>query len=201
MAQAIIVPGPTGPLPVTMSTHDLIDPHRLDPYAPTKSAHLRKIMISVFLPAGSPNSSCQAQAIPYMTPLTAAAYDFQAVGLGLPNGTFASFTMELCNPVHCFEKNTACNSPASRQKVSYPLILFSPGSGNSRLLYGGMARNLASYGYAVITIDHPYDSPIVEFKDGSVIYGIDIPDNNTKAAEESVNVGTDALLFILHLTF
>ena len=198
-AYAVFVPGPTGPLPVTMSTYELTDPHRLDPYAPPGDPHLRRIMISVFLPAGKNNSSCQAQVTPYMTPLTAAAYNSQAVSYGLPNETFFdSFAMQFCKPAQCSKTGSP---PVNNRHLPYPLVLFSPGSGHSRLLYGGMAGNLASYGYAVITIDHPYDAVVVEFLDGTAIYGADIPSDNTTALEESVNVSLNFLFIIVCFSF
>ncbi|KAH8892644.1 alpha/beta-hydrolase [Thozetella sp. PMI_491] len=193
--KAVYVPGPTGPLPVAMTTHELTDLHRQDPYAPPDSPHLRKIMISVFQPAGATNASCRAQIAPYMPPLTAASYESLAVAIGLSNDTFDSFAMQLCEPLRC-RKNSGAGSFESRRAV-YPVVLFSPGSGNSRLLYGGIARDLASYGYAVISIDHPYDPPVVEFLDGTVIYGGNIPDNNATAVEASVQVRMEDVFFLL----
>jgi hypothetical protein len=40
-----------------------------------------------------------------------------------------------------------------------------------------MARSLASYGNIVVLIDHPYDPPVVEFPDGKIIKGGNIPDD------------------------
>lgn len=38
-------------------------------------------------------------------------------------------------------------------------------------MYSTSAGDLASQGYVVITVDHPYDAAIVEFPDGSVVRG------------------------------
>jgi hypothetical protein len=37
-----------------------------------------------------------------------------------------------------------------------------------------MAQSLASAGYFVVTMDHPYDASVVEFPDGSLVFGQDL---------------------------
>src|SRR5205814_1919842 len=51
---------------------------------------------------------------------------------------------------------------------SWPVILFSPGYGAPRAGYTGLVTELASRGFAVVTIDHPYESGVVELADGSL---------------------------------
>jgi predicted dienelactone hydrolase len=53
----------------------------------------------------------------------------------------------------------------------YPIILFSPGLGTTRLFYGVLAQSVAKWGYIVVVIHHPYDVNIVEYSDGSSISG------------------------------
>ncbi|UQC89782.1 PAF acetylhydrolase [Colletotrichum lupini] len=114
-----------------------------------------------------------------MTPLVAAAYDQLGVAVGLPNGTFSSFEMEFCQP-----RARSCRRPPS----NFPLVLFSPGWGNPRLLYGAMAREVASYGFAVVTIDHPYDPSFVEFPDGTVYQAVSLDTDNTTQLESLTQV-------------
>ena len=64
------------------------------------------------------------------------------------------------------------------------MVLFSPGSGMDRSSDTALVENLASYGYAVVTIDHTYDAGEVEFPDGHVAVRATPPDSdqvNTKA--------------------
>lgn len=44
-----------------------------------------------------------------------------------------------------------------------PVLLYSPGGGDPRTLGTGLAEELASHGYVVVTIDHPGDASEVEF--------------------------------------
>lgn len=63
------------------------------------------------------------------------------------------------------------NFISSERNRKYPVVIVSPGHTVSRLLYSAQARALASHGYIVITVDHPYDPWIVEFPDGTEIPG------------------------------
>lgn len=174
-AQAVLVSPPTGPYAVSMSTQALTDHSRTDPYAPSNSSHARRVMISTFLPVDEAKTPCSGrETVPYMTPLVAAAYDQLAAVVGLPNDTFSSFEMEFCKA-----KSRACRRTQSR----FPLVLFSPGWGNPRLLYGPMAREVASRGFAVITIDHPYDPAYVEFPDGTAYMAVELDTDNTTQLE------------------
>ncbi|MEU0484959.1 lipase [Streptosporangium sp. NPDC006013] len=52
-----------------------------------------------------------------------------------------------------------------------PVILYSPGLDASRSYGTGVAQELASRGFVVVTIDHPYDAAVVEFPGGRVVAG------------------------------
>lgn len=179
VATAVIVPGPPGPYSVSMSVLSLEDKSRLDPYSPAGHREHRRVLLSVFLPAAK---SCPVQRVPYMTPTVASYYGQQALQYGLPNTTFASFDYELCD----LSRLPSCGRRSHRP--SYPVVIYDTAINTSRLLYGARARSLASYGYAVITVDHPYDAPIVEFPDGTVILGGNISQDNETAIEADIEV-------------
>ena len=176
-AAAITLPAPTGPYNTTIATFKLTDKNRLDPYAPTKTP--RALMISVFNPI--PASQCSALLTPYMDPITAEYEDAVYAPLGIPAGTFGSINLQACKP-----------NP--RNARAYPIVLFSPGSGNSRLGYNAMAQQVSSAGYIVITIDHPYDADIVTFPDNSTIIGIDVEEDTDFA----VDVRAQDVSFVLN---
>ena len=50
----------------------------------------------------------------------------------------------------------------------FPLILLSPGAGSLAALYTTIGEELASHGYVVAAVDHPYDSKAVVLADGRV---------------------------------
>lgn len=63
--------------------------------------------------------------------------------------------------------NAVANAPRTDGK--FPLVLFSPGLGGVRTQNTAWAEDLASNGYIVAAVDHPYDSAAVLLKDGTVI--------------------------------
>jgi pimeloyl-ACP methyl ester carboxylesterase len=101
-----------------------------------------------------------------MPPITAAFQDDKFAAYGLPNGSFRALNLETC------ANGSTNHSPCSSSYL--PVVLFSGGLGTSRLLYTSILQNIAGAGYLVVSIDHPYDSDIVEFPNGTVITGIDI---------------------------
>lgn len=65
--------------------------------------------------------------------------------------------------------NTNAIADAPRADGSFPLVLFSPGLGGVRTQNSAWAEELASHGYIVAAVDHPYDSAAVVLEDGTVI--------------------------------
>ncbi|KAF6817402.1 paf acetylhydrolase family protein [Colletotrichum musicola] len=192
-AQAVLISPPTGPYAVSMSVQALADASRTDPYAPSNESHVRQVMISTFLPVDAPCSA--RERVAYMTPLVSQAYDQLAAAVGLPNDTFSSLEMEFCKT-----KTRFCGR-RTRGSSKFPLVLFSPGWGNPRLLYGAMVREVASRGFAVVTIDHPYDPSYVEFPDGTVYTAVELDTDNTTQLEMLTKVRAQDTSFVLsHLS-
>ena len=160
LATDALIPSPLGPYSTLITTTMLTDFTRLDPFAPTNTS--RVLMVSVYSPI--PSSQCSnLSSTEYMPDKTANFYDQTYGPLGIPAGTFGSLKLQICTQIH-----------RKYRPRQYPVLLFSPGLGNSRLEYGAIAQSVASNGYVVISIDHTYDAPIVEFPDGSVIFAADI---------------------------
>ncbi|KAI5200544.1 alpha/beta-hydrolase [Aureobasidium subglaciale] len=162
LTSALIVQPPLGKYGVASTVMELVDTSKNDTYAP--KPEYRRVMVSAYYPASS-IKSCQSIMIPYMTPATAVAYDEMYAAFGIPNGTFGSFELSTC----AFNRKDR-----SIRAAKFPVVLFSPGLGNSRLEYGVMAQSLASHGYVVITVDHAYDATIVEYPDKTVALALDI---------------------------
>lgn len=162
LTTATVLQPPLGEYGVASSAMELVDTSRNDTYASVPEH--RRVMISAYYPATS-LKKCQPLIVPYMTPATAAAYDEMYAPLGIPNGTFASFELSTC----AFPRKDR-----SRKSNNFPIVLFSPGLGNSRLMYGAMAQSMASHGFVVITMDHAYDAALVEYPDHTVALAADI---------------------------
>lgn len=50
----------------------------------------------------------------------------------------------------------------------FPVMIFSPGNGTNIEFYASLAGEIASHGYVVVGINHPYDVPAVALSDGDI---------------------------------
>lgn len=170
------LPKPSGPYGVASNTAKLVDLSRLDPFAPVQQP--RAVMISVFYPVES--SSCTYSLRSYLPPRTAAFEDQHFASFGIPNGTFESLAVQSCN--------TSPLAPFYDQRKRHHVVLFSPALATTRLFYSAIAQSLASFGYVVVTIDHPYDADIVEFPDGSFVLGTINGDDTAVGANSTISL-------------
>ncbi|CAH0036417.1 unnamed protein product [Clonostachys solani] len=182
---AVLLPGPPGPYSVSNQVHSLTDTSRQDPYAPSNNTHNRRIMVSTFVPV-SKCQDCQSTQLPYMPPKSTAAWGQYAAQMGLPTNIVEDFQVEYCQT----------SKPAPKK---YPVAIFSPGLTSSRLVYTVQARALASLGYVVITVDHPYDGFFVEFPDGTSVQGV-VPFSPTDAeADAATEVRAADVSFLVNV--
>jgi len=61
------------------------------------------------------------------------------------------------------------NGRENKDVNKVPLVFLLQGFYGTRLLHSAQAQALASAGFAVITVDHTFESIAVEFPDGSVV--------------------------------
>lgn len=173
-AAALVLPVPTlqggsGPYTVgTMALH-AIDPVRTEQYGPDSTAP-REIMIQLWYPANPDSDAAQA---PFSTEPEKAVAGL-ADTLGLPPLILSHINLlEL----------SALDAPAPAiSDAPYPLLLFSHGWSGFRTQSTFLMDELASHGYVVASVDHPYDAAFVIFPDGRAVYndpgvlGADDPD-------------------------
>lgn len=173
-----LFPPPTGNFNTSLTITQLTDYTRRDPYAPTPQP--RSLMVSVFQP-----TTCTAGPTPYMDPLTAAFVDANVLPSGvLPPGTFESLSFFNCPTI------------PRHQEKPFPLLLFSTGMGDPRLYYSFLAQAIASTGYVVITIDHPFDANIVVYPNNRTVLAANIT-NDEQSLTFDLNVRTQDVIFVL----
>ncbi|MGW0227509.1 alpha/beta hydrolase [Actinopolymorpha singaporensis] len=143
------LPAPTGPHPVGLTTWYLVDRSRRDPWDGT--IPVRELVATVFYPARGVRRHPPA---PQLAPVAAAVFGalapYQHPGLPVAGVDWAA-TM-----THAHQDAPA--APARR-----PVLLHSPGGGDPRGFGAGLAQDLASHGFVVVTVDHPGDALVVEF--------------------------------------
>jgi pimeloyl-ACP methyl ester carboxylesterase len=177
----IPLPSSTGPCDVTLHAGELVDTSRTDPYDPKGGK--RSIMVTTFTPV-----NCGSVPSTSYIPNATAKYEdesFQSSGL-LP-GTFESLRIQA---------QTQQQLPPFSLHGDYPVVLFSPALATSRLLYTLLLQDIASNGFAVVSVDHPYDADIVEYPDGHTVRGIlvNLTDAEFPAA---MDVRVKDMLFLL----
>jgi dienelactone hydrolase len=141
------VPKPTGPFAVGTVVRHLVDPNRTETLADTHGP--RELMIQIWYPAERPGTS--KPAIPSADTATR------------PANSLAAFSL----PCHCF---ATVGAPISAARASYPVVIYSPSWHGQRDQNTFQTEELASYGFVVVGIDHPYGSRVTVFPDGRIAY-------------------------------
>ncbi|MGW7714241.1 alpha/beta hydrolase family protein [Streptomyces chartreusis] len=146
------LPRPTGPHPVGRSTLHLVDRDRPDPWVP--SAGPRQLMLSMYYPARPGTGGPTA---PYMTTEEAR----HLLELRAPDVTVPP---EVISGVR-----TWAHADARPARGRFPLVVLSPGFTFPRATLTGLAEDLASRGYAVALVDHPYENAGTTLPDGQTL--------------------------------
>ncbi|KAF1848834.1 uncharacterized protein K460DRAFT_276786 [Cucurbitaria berberidis CBS 394.84] len=184
----LVLPQGTGPFGVSYHEFELVDSSRVDPF---NASHVRRIMVSRLDPVQK--SKCKLTKIPYFLPEVARVQDEILTGYDYPTGLWSRFNLEVCKPSKTQHSGSGDN---------FPIALFGPGLNTTRLFYSSLAQEVASHGFTVLTIDHPYDTDVVVFPNGDVIYGGRVTSPNkangsTTSVEHALQVRAQDASFVL----
>ena len=150
------LPPPTGPFVVGKVTVHWVDESRVEPLSPNHEP--REVMVDIWYPA-EPSDAVPAEY------LDAAAYE-KAMGAD----GFQKFFREASETLRSGVKTHAfAATPYARSVKQSPVLIFSPGGGMVREVYTVQFEDLASHGYVVAAISHPYDAIVTLFPDGKLI--------------------------------
>jgi dienelactone hydrolase len=67
------------------------------------------------------------------------------------------------------DTHASASPPVSPERATWPVLLFLPGWGSPREDYSGLCADLASRGYVVVALSHPYESAVSVLADGRVV--------------------------------
>jgi predicted dienelactone hydrolase len=143
------IPPPTGPFPVGRVELQWTDSSRTEPFVPALSAR-RELVVYIWYPADVSRRTPFADYIPHLATIAAAIGD-SALNeeLGSARSAIVSGTVR---------SHSVDNAPLRAAGRPFPLLVFSPGFGESSLTYSAQLEDLASHGYVVAGIEHPFDS-------------------------------------------
>ncbi|CAL9285451.1 alpha/beta hydrolase family protein [Streptomyces sp. SudanB182_2057] len=156
-----VFPEPSGRFPVGTRVVEWTDPHRPESF--TADPHDRRtVVVQLWYPAQeSPEGVRRARYLGRTEHEARTVSDALADGAGLPGF--------LVDGVPRARTHAVFNAPVAGGGGRFPVVLFSPGSGGVRTQNTAWAEELASHGYAVAALDHPYDSAAVVLADGRTI--------------------------------
>ena len=149
------LPGPYG---VGVTTLHLIDESRPELFTPDDPDDLREMMVQLWYPI---DYDILTPRVDYMdAPTFAWLKDRSPVPLiTIPDAAYL-----FVRPHGRFNVTLANDEP------HYPILIFSPGYNGVYQIYTSLIENLASCGYIIASINHPYVSGITVFPDGREIY-------------------------------
>ncbi|MFF8035821.1 MULTISPECIES: dienelactone hydrolase family protein [unclassified Streptomyces] len=157
-----VFPEPSGRFAVGTQVVQKTDPRRPETF--TADPHDRRtVVIQLWYPAQkSPAGVQRAQYLGRTEHEARTVSDALARQVGLPGF--------LVNGVPRAHTHSVFNAPVAGGGERFPVVLFSPGSGGVRTQSTAWAEELASHGYVVVGLDHPYDSAAVVLADGRTIH-------------------------------
>src|SRR5207245_2749225 len=67
------------------------------------------------------------------------------------------------------DTHASASPPVSAERATWPVLLFLPGWGSPREDYSALCADLASRGYVVVALSHPYESAVSVLAPGRVV--------------------------------
>jgi hypothetical protein len=151
------LPKPTGPYAIGHTTLHLIDDDRRDPWMRDRE---RELMATVTYPARHVERYPRSR---WFSPAVAESLEGS---LAAPPTSVAPGSVDLRRARAHSRADAPAARPPGRRARGWPVVLFSPGGGSFREQNTAQIEDLASRGNVVVSFDHTYEAPVVEFPDG-----------------------------------
>ncbi|MBK8134632.1 MAG: hypothetical protein IPK52_02150 [Chloroflexi bacterium] len=166
---AMTLPEPTGSH-VGFRLYAVVDETREEIFT-EEEGDLRTFPLAIYYPAAP---AVDAVPAPYTTDAENVAYNTM---LMMPPAVFNAISGHLY-----------VDAPLAQHEGGYPVLLFSPGFGAPIRFYSALLTELASRGFVVAVVDHPYSQTVSLFPDDSVIVA------NTAGSDLSTSQGLSVIL-------
>jgi hypothetical protein len=153
-------PIPTGPCAVGTTRMELYDISRKEIYSDNPDA-TRNLVVKLFYPARESFQEKQNYLYEKIEPFASLVSQRYAIPQWLTKRMFTIKT------------NAFVNAPLVENNMRYPVILFSHGLlGMPSDMYTVLLENLASNGFIVLAIDHPYFNLLTYYSDGTIVSSV-----------------------------
>jgi predicted dienelactone hydrolase len=148
-------PAPTGSLAVGSLSFEIDDPTRIERFG-ARAGELRRVVVRLWYPSDGSEGLAPA---PWSEDVERIADAMARYG-GLPNWMFDHLPL--------VESNAAWAPPLSAERDTYPVVFFEHGRAGWRAINSFLTEDLASHGYVVVAVEHPYTALVTVFADGEV---------------------------------
>ena len=160
------LPKPLGKYIVGITQLDFTDKSRKKVFPFEEDDAFRKIPVTIFYPAESNENKDSA---PYASPELLETLSKTTFGLISKN-------------VAKVKTNCYKNVPIAAGENNYPVIIFNHGYGGYTMQSTVLCSDLASFGYIVVSVGHPYESSGVKYLDDSIIKMPEVIQKNVKSS-------------------
>ncbi|MFI6536049.1 hypothetical protein ACIBHY_26615 [Nonomuraea sp. NPDC050547] len=187
-----VFPQPPGAYAVGTTVVQWTDADR-EETATAKAGDERTVVVQLWYPSGDATGARRSRYLGRTAEEARIVAGGSADYLGVPG-----FMLDEVARAHA---RSAPEAPVAGGSERFPVVLFSPGLGGVRTQNTAWAEDLASRGYVVAGIDHPYDSAVVVLDDGRAVRtrlvatGDDAEDERRAAGWTAVRAGD--LSFVL----
>ncbi len=166
------IPQPTGKFSVGKVNFELIDDSRKEVFGKDNDKS-RRFMVSAWYPAEATTEA----------PIRYTEYPEQYMKaykkmFGIPESFF--------NHISLIMSHSVSNAPIAKEISKYPTLLFSHGYGGFENQNTCLVEELASHGYIVFSLSHPFDSGVVIFPDKTEMYYEETSKLTSKQKREGV---------------
>jgi dienelactone hydrolase len=151
------LPAPTGKMPVGTTRWVVVDPSRHETFAPGKP---REVEVIAWYPrAASERATGARDTAPYMRNGMEEVLSFARLAkLG-----------DAYNGLANVQTHSVIDAPPASTPARFPVIVFSHGYTGLPSSHTGLMEDLASHGWAVLHVVHPYEATGSKLADGTVV--------------------------------
>ena len=176
---------PTGPYAVGRTDYHWVDEQRAEGFTTDPDDH-REIMVRAWYPAELTKKAKKA------------SYAYEAEEARLVESSQPFYIRAVLRSVFQGKNHSYAEVPVAEGEEEYPVLIFSSGYGLSNFMYANQAEELASHGYIVFGIEHPYYTllPTV-FPDGRITEGMVEFTDDWKSMDEHMKVWVEDVRFAI----
>ncbi len=172
MKQITALPKPTGSYRVGVTHLNFVDENRVDPF-PQAKGRCRDIPIIIWYPIDDPGERRPSNLLKIQDLVSLKHYFLYKI---IPN--------HICNIITNSYENTTLSSKDSK----FPVLIFNHGFSSYMEQNTILMEHLASFGYIVVSVGHPYDG-VASYPDGrSIPVDLDSIRNLSKEARQNQKI-------------